>query len=348
MSIRALTIGVTALVLAVPAGAQQRGTMEFGAFGSVASFDNALSLKSAYGGGGRIGMFLNPRLSIEFEDAEMRATRPNGLNDVNVGLLSGRLVAVPIKAGGLSVLVGGGAGVSTETNFLHSYGLDVLGGVKIAMGNNVALRVDGVLDWLANEDWKMYKSLRVGISLYRHPKTEIRTVTAPATAAPMPQMMVHEDSVSAAETRRLRAAEAALMALRDSLRNAPAAGMTAAETATMEARIQFAFDKSDLTDASRAILDDKVQVFRANPELRIVITGHTDVIDTEGYNVALGMRRAEAAKAYIVSRGINANRIEIESRGESQPITEAAGREAQAPNRRAIFRIVIAPDVRKP
>jgi outer membrane protein OmpA-like peptidoglycan-associated protein len=350
MSIRALTIGVTALVLAVPAGAQQRGTMEFGAFGSVASFDNALGLKSAYGGGGRIGMFLNPRWSIEFEDAEMRATRPGGLNDVNVGLLSGRLVAVPIKAGGLSVLLGGGAGVSTETNFLHSYGLDVLGGVKIAMGDNAALRVDGVLDWLANEDWKMYKSLRVGISLYRHPSQEVRTVTvtAPAAAQPMPQMMTHEDSVSAAETRRLRAADAALRALRDSLRNAPAGGMTAAEMTAMEARIHFAFDKSALTDSAKAILDDKVRVFRANPEMTIAIVGHTDIAGTDAYNQALGMRRAEAAKAYIVSKGINANRIVIESRGENQPVTQAAGRAGQAPNRRAVFRIVIAPDVKQP
>jgi outer membrane protein OmpA-like peptidoglycan-associated protein len=346
MSIRALTIGVTALLLAVPAGAQQRGTMEFGAFGSVASFDNDLSLKSAYGGGGRIGMFLNPRWSIEFEDAEMRATRPHGLKDVNVGLLSGRLVAVPIKAGGLSFLVGAGAGVSTETNFLHSYGLDVLGGVKIALGDNAAFRVDGVLDWLANEDWKMYKSLRVGISLYRHPAQEVRTVTVTAPAPP-PQMMMHEDSVSAAETRRLRAAEAALRALRDSIRNAPVP-MSAAEMATMEARIHFAFDRSELTDSARAILDEKVLVFRANPEMTIAIVGHTDIVGTDAYNLALGTRRAEAARAYIVSRGIDANRIVIESRGESQPVVEAAGRAGQAPNRRAVFRIVIAPDVKRP
>lgn len=347
MSIRTLTIGVAALVLAVPAGAQQRGTMEFGAFGSVASFDNALSLKSAYGGGGRIGMFLHPRWSIEFEDAEMRATRPHGLKDVNVGLLSGRLVAVPIQSSKLSVLLGAGAGVSTETNFLHSYGLDVLGGVKIALGDNAALRVDGVLDWLANYDWKMYKSLRVGISLYRHPKTEVRTVTVTAPAPP-PQMMMPDDSVSAAETRRLRAANAALLALRDSLRNAPEPGMTAAEMATMEARIHFAFDKSVLTDSARTILDQKVLVFRANPEMTISIVGHTDIAGTDTYNLALGTRRAEAAKAYIVSKGISANRIVIESRGENQPVTEAAGRAAQAPNRRAVFRIVIAPDVKKP
>jgi len=75
--------------------------MEFGAFASAATFDNSLSLKTGYGGGGRAGMFFDPRWSIEFEDAEMRASRPNGLRDVNVGILSGRLVAVPIISGSL-------------------------------------------------------------------------------------------------------------------------------------------------------------------------------------------------------------------------------------------------------
>lgn len=345
MSIRTFTIGVTALLLAVPAAAQERGTMEFGAFGSVATFDNALSLKTGYGGGGRVGMFLTPRWSIEFEDAEMRASRPDGLANVNVGLLSGRLVAVPVKSGALSILLGGGAGISTETNFLHSYGVDVLAGLKLALGDNVAFRVDGVLDWLANEDWKTYKSVRVGISLYRHPSHEVRTVTV-VRDAPAAVTMQREDSVSATETRRLRAAEAALWALRDSLRSVPA-GMSPGEEEAMEARIQFAFDKADLSDAARAILDDKVEVFRANPDMSIVIAGHADVIGTEPYNMELGTRRAEAAKAYLVSRGVAAGRIGIESKGETQPLTQAEGRVGQAPNRRAIFRIVIVPEPRE-
>ena len=219
MSFRAFAVGVAVLLGAVPVLAQQRGTMEFGAFGSAAKFDEDLGLKTAFGGGGRIGMFLDPRWSIEFEDAEMRASRPNGLKNVNVGLLSGRLVAVPIQSGALSVLVGAGAGVSTETNFLHSYGVDALAGVKFAFNDKVALRIDGVWDWLANYDWKTYKSVRVGLSLYRHPTPEIRTVTVMRPAPP--PTIVHDDSVSAAEIRRLRDADAALRAVRDSLRNTP-------------------------------------------------------------------------------------------------------------------------------
>jgi hypothetical protein len=220
MSIRALTLGVVALVCAVPAAAQERGTMEFGAFTSAASFNNDLSLKTAFGGGGRIGMFLDPRWSIEFEEAEMRATRPNGLADVNVGILSGRLVTVPFSSGSLSFLFGGGLGVSTETNFMHSYGPDLLVGAKYSLSNSTSLRVDGVVDWLANEQWKAYRSVRVGISLFRRPTAEVRTVTV-VTPAPAPVMIVREDSVSAWETKRLRDRDAALRALRDSLSNVP-------------------------------------------------------------------------------------------------------------------------------
>lgn len=350
MSIRAFTVGVAVLVWAVPAIAQQRGTMEFGAFGSAASFDNALSLKTAFGGGGRIGMYLAPRWSVEFEDAEMRATRPNGLTNVNVGLLSGRLVAVPVKAGAVSFLLGGGAGVSTETNFLHSYGVDGLVGMKIALSRSAALRIDGVWDWLANNDWKSYRSMRVGLSLYRWPTRTVRTITV-MSPAPAPMTVEHEDSVSAMETRRLRERDAALRALRDSLNDAPVAAApatSAATLATMQARIHFAFNKSDITDSAKAILDEKVEVFRANPSMTIVIRGYTDVVGTDAYNMALGERRAQAARDYIVSRGIASSRIIIQSRGERQQIPNTPGAAGQAPNRRAVFELLIVPADVKP
>lgn len=338
-------IGVVAtLVWALPVAAQERGTVEFGAFGSAASFDNSLSLKTGFGGGGRVGAFLDPRLSIEFEDAELRASRPDGLKDVNVGILSGRLVGVPIKQGALSIILGAGAGVSTETNFMHTYGVDGLVGAKFALNDHVALRVDGVLDWLANQNWKTYRSVRAGISVYRRPARTLQMVTV-VTPAPAPIMIAHDDSVSATETRRLRDRDAALRALRDSLANAPVATSTA-NVATMQATIHFGFDKSELTDSARAILDQKVQVFRASPTMNIGIRGYTDLIGTNAYNMALGSRRAKAAKAYLVARGIDASRVSIESEGERDPVTRADGVAAQAPNRRVIFRLLIDSDAR--
>lgn len=337
-------VGVMMLAWTVPAAAQQRGTVEFGAFGSAASFDKALTLTHAIGGGGRVGVYLDPRWSLEFEDAEMRAKRPGGLKSVNVGILSGRLVAVPVKAGAVSLLLGGGAGVSTETNFLHSYGVDALVGAKFALSNSAALRVDGVWDWLANEKWKTYRSVRVGLSLYRHPSERVRTVTV-TTPAPPPVMMAREDSVSAAETRRLRDQEAALRALRDSLRTAPAP-VSAADMATMQVRILFAFDKSDLTDSAKAILNDKVQVFQSNKEMTVIMRGFTDVTGTDAYNMALGTRRAEAVKGYLVGRGVDASRIAIESYGKRQQVGNATGAAGEARNRRAVFEVLIGQDER--
>jgi len=169
MSVRAFTVGFAALVVAASAGAQERGTIEFGGFTSVSKFDKDLTLNTGYGIGGRVGAYLVPRWSMEFEMAEMKASRTQGLKSVNVGILSGRLVAVPYKGGALSLLVGAGAGTSTETNFMHSYGVDGMTGLKFALSDHAAFRVDAVVDLLANNGWHTYQSLRMGISWYRHP-----------------------------------------------------------------------------------------------------------------------------------------------------------------------------------
>jgi len=187
MSVRALTVGIAALVVAASAGAQERGTIEFGGFASVARFDKGLTLNTGYGVGGRVGAYLVPAWSMEFEKAEMKASRTNGLKNVNVGILSGRLVAVPVKKGALSLLLGAGAGISTETNFLHSYGVDGLVGMKLALNPSTAFRIDGVFDWLANEHWKTYQSIRMGLTVYRTPNRRRDPANATvSTPAPVP------------------------------------------------------------------------------------------------------------------------------------------------------------------
>lgn len=339
MSLRTLTIAFAALVIAVPAAAQQRGTIEFGAFGSAGRFDKALTLDQGFGGGGRIGAFLTPRTSLEFEKGEMRASRTLGLKDVNVGILSARLTQIFARSGALSLMIGAGAGASTETNFMHTYGVNALLGMKLALSNNAALRADLIGHWLANEDWKSYQALQVGLSLYRNPSHVTRIVKVEAPA------MMHSDSVSAEEQARRRRAEAAYLALRDSLnraRVAPAAPSSDAALATMEEKIHFASDKSDLSAEAQRILDEKVKVFNANPDMRIVIEGNADERATDAYNMALGRRRSEAAKAYLVAKGIDASRVVVTSEGERQPTAAGITPEAQALNRRAEFRLLIS------
>ena len=119
---------------------------------------------------------------------------------------------------------------------------------------------------------------------------------------------------------------------------------SAASLATMQELIHFAYDKSDLTEDSREVLDAKVGVFRANPAMRILIVGHTDDRGTGSYNLALGTRRAEAVRDYLVGQGVASSRIELETRGETQPMASGNSEGAMAQNRRDAFLILVAPD----
>jgi peptidoglycan-associated lipoprotein len=349
MLLRTIAIGAAALVWAVPAAAQDRGTVEFGAFGSAGTFNKSLTLNSGVGGGGLVGIYLDPRWAVEFDEGEMRASRTLGLSNVNVGILSGRLVATPYRSGALSILVGAGAGGSTETNFMHSYGLNALVGAKFRINESTALRIDGISDWLANNSWKSYQSVHVGLSFYRRPnsviRTVVRTVEIPAVA---PAYVPRSDSVSAEEQARRRRVEQDYRNLRDSLSRPTAAAITpassAAALATMEEKIHFATDKSELTPESKALLDSKVTVFRANPQMRIVILGNTDERASDAYNMALGRRRADAAKAYLVAQGIDPVRVEITSMGKRNPTASGTTGTAEALNRRDEFRLLVASD----
>ena len=97
-----------------------------------------------------------------------------------------------------------------------------------------------------------------------------------------------------------------------------------------------------LDDVAKAILDDKVAIFNANPEMKIVITGYASSPGTDAYNMALGLRRANASRDYLVSKGVAANRIEIATRGENNLLVEGPGDVANAANRRGQFRLLIA------
>jgi peptidoglycan-associated lipoprotein len=347
MSYKAVVIGVAAIALALPLAAQERGTVEFGAFGSAGRFDKSLTLDYGFGGGGRIGVFLDPRWAVEFEEGEMSSTRTLGLANANVGMLSGRLVASVVKSGPVTLLLGAGAGASTETSFTHSYGVNALVGAKFALNDWVSIRADAVADFLANYNWKSNQSVHLGLSVYRSPNHLTRTVEVEKTVAAAPYVQ-RPDSVSADEQARRRRWEHDYLALRDSLAHAPPIvtppASSAAALATMEERIHFATDKSDLTPESKTILDAKVMVFRANPGMRIIIVGNTDERASDSYNMGLGGRRATAAKAYLVSQGIDAVRVEITSEGERMPTAAGTSTTAEARNRRDEFRLLIATD----
>lgn len=115
----------------------------------------------------------------------------------------------------------------------------------------------------------------------------------------------------------------------------------AATTALPELqRIFFDFDQYVLTDEARQILADNAAYLKANSGAEVKIEGHCDERGSDEYNLALGERRALAAKNYLVSLGISPDRLSIISYGEEMPLDPGHTEAAWAKNRRAEFKVV--------
>lgn len=113
--------------------------------------------------------------------------------------------------------------------------------------------------------------------------------------------------------------------------------IAAAREMFMNEDIHFAFDKSVLTPTAQEILKKKAEWLRNNPDNTVVIEGHCDERGTTEYNIALGERRALAAKVFLTDLGIDSSRLSTISYGEERPVDPSHNEEAWAKNRRAHF-----------
>jgi len=110
--------------------------------------------------------------------------------------------------------------------------------------------------------------------------------------------------------------------------------------------VHFDFNRSNIREGEDTqVLEMKLAILVANPNLRLEIVGHCDERGTDEYNMALGNRRAVSSRAFLTDRGIAETRITVRSRGEEQPLDAGHTEEAWARNRRAEFRIVGGGDV---
>ena len=100
--------------------------------------------------------------------------------------------------------------------------------------------------------------------------------------------------------------------------------------------VLFGLDQYDIDPAARAILDNQAQWLARYPNVRITIEGHCDERGTREYNLALGDRRANAARDYLQSRGVAADRMTTISWGKERPANEGHDESAWSQNRRAV------------
>jgi OmpA-OmpF porin, OOP family len=121
---------------------------------------------------------------------------------------------------------------------------------------------------------------------------------------------------------------------------APAPQPPAATKVTYAADAFFDFDKAVLKPEGRAKLDDLVSKIQGINLEVIIAVGHTDSVGSDAYNQRLSVRRAEAVKAYLVSKGIERNRVYTEGKGEKQPVADNRTAEGRAKNRRVEIEVV--------
>jgi OOP family OmpA-OmpF porin len=113
-----------------------------------------------------------------------------------------------------------------------------------------------------------------------------------------------------------------------------------AEKVTLAADVLFDFDKAVLKPEGKSKLDDLATKVKAiNLEVVIAI-GHTDSVGSDAYNQKLSVKRAESVKAYLVSKGVEPNRVYTEGKGEKQPVASNTTKDGRQKNRRVEIEVI--------
>ena len=159
-------------------------------------------------------------------------------------------------------------------------------------------------------------------------------IAAPRTAAPAPAPAPAPRAAAPAPAPAPRAAPAPAPAAR------PAPPPAAATKVTYAADTFFDFDKSVLKADGKAKLDDLAGKVKAINLEVIIAVGHTDSVGSDAYNQKLSVKRADAVKAYLITKGIEKNRVYTEGKGEKQPVADNKTDAGRSKNRRVEIEVV--------
>ncbi len=148
------------------------------------------------------------------------------------------------------------------------------------------------------------------------------------TPAPTPPAPAPDNSAELERKRMAEEAEARAKALK----------------ADLAAMINFDYDQATIRPPDEATLDRKAALLQANPNVKMRISGHADERGSDEYNLALGNRRAAAAKRYLENKGVDGGRLEVVSYGEERPLNPGHDETAYAQNRRDEFEVTAGGD----
>jgi peptidoglycan-associated lipoprotein len=335
------------------------GMLEIGAFGQYTHFDDKApgNPKDGIGYGGRLGVFLSdPHWELEGDgsytpDRDRDPPAPSGFNNnpITYSTFALRMLYnIPVAAHTQVILGAGGVrsnysteAANTDRQFTYNYGVSGDLGLRFGITNRVAIRLDGLADYM--KDTKNLNLIgRAGLSLLvggarreamcTYAGLENIPASSPQCVAPAPPpapVMCPYPGLGG-----ILQSDPACVA------PPVAAAPVVVDTTAITAPIYFDFDKSDIRTDAAATLDRKIPWLQANPGMRIRIEGNADERGSDEYNLALGQRRAAAAKRYLVERGIDASRFDLVSYGEERPVCTDHNEDCWQRNRRDDFVIV--------
>ncbi|HEY3113881.1 MAG TPA: OmpA family protein, partial [Gemmatimonadaceae bacterium] len=306
------------------------GTVELGGFAQWSWFDDNAGKagaipKDGFGYGGRLGVFLSdPRWEIEGDGYYSPQDNDAGTfpPKVNAHAFAARLnYNFPFRLMGRQsqFIIGGGATRTSykftdggDFGYNYNYGASGLAGLRLAVANRTALRLDGVVDYMPNHDPSANLNFHVrgGLSflvggarpevMCTYPGLESIPASSPNCVAPPPPPPPPPPPAMCQYNPNILATDPACVP-----------PVTAVDTTKITAPIYFDFDKSTIRPDAAATLDAKVPWLQANPGMRIRIEGNADERGSDEYNLALGQRRAASAKRYLVDHGIAADRFDL-------------------------------------
>jgi len=290
------------------------GTLELKAFGSYNHYDSKFGFdhgfSSSIGYGGGAGVFLTPNWEVEGDGSYVNPKTTVGSVPYANGNFSLRLdYNIPVWSRS-QFIIGAGAvrssfhrsdNVTPAAFSSYAFGPEGLVGFRLGLANRIALRIDGVADYVMGDFKTTNLSARAGLSFMLGGASRVHIDTTPVP--PPPAVTV--------------------------------------DTTQITASIYFDFDKSDIRSDAQATMDAKIPYLNANPGMRIRIEGNTDERGSDEYNLALGQRRAASAKKYLVDHGVDAGRIDIVSYGEERPACKEHNETCWQQNRRDDFRILV-------
>lgn len=169
-----------------------------------------------------------------------------------------------------------------------------------------------------------------GAACHRNPKPQTPEVAPPAAAAPAPTRPATPPPPPTAPTPPQPAAPT-----EDEVFRSKTLEQLNAEKPLGD--VSFSYDSTDLSDEARAVLQKDVDWMKKWPTTKVMVEGHADSRGTTEYNLALGERRADGVRDYMVSLGIPADRITIVSKGEEQPFCSEETEACFQQNRRGHF-----------